>query len=353
MSIWQLVNGLEIREELKMNSVKMEALENMRFSDRVTALEHEINGERIQKEMMQKVESYKKEYLKFLRGETIKNSLKVGTDGSGGYLVPDELEKKLVQALEEQNIIRKLATVITTEHLVKIPGVSAHGSAFWVEENQEVKDSDDLFYQVMLDAHKAGRVIRVSDELLEDVEFDIEAYLVNEFGRSIGELEESTFLTGDGNHKPYGLLLDADLGVTTKTLTLDAAIELYHSVSTQYREKASWIMSEDAFRILYKEKTVNGVNVWKASVVEGEPDTLFGRPVHISAAMPSVEEGAFPIAFGDFSYLWIGDRGKRSFKRLNELYATTGQVGFLASQRVDARLTLREAIKTLKITASN
>ena len=55
------------------------------------------------------------------------------------------------------------------------------------------------------------------------------------------------------------------------------------------------------------------------------------------------------MAFGDFSYYWVADRQGRSFKRLNELFAMTGQVGFLASQRLDGKLILPEAIKTLTI----
>ena len=55
------------------------------------------------------------------------------------------------------------------------------------------------------------------------------------------------------------------------------------------------------------------------------------------------------MAFGDFSYYWVADRQGRSFKRLNELFAMTGQVGFLASQRLDGKLILQEAIKTLTI----
>ena len=68
--------------------------------------------------------------------------------------------------------------------------------------------------------------------------------------------------------------------------------------------------------------------------------------------MPAIAASAKTIAFGDFSYYWIADRQGRSFKRLNELYATTGQVGFLASERVDGKLILSEAVKTLDIKAA-
>ena len=84
----------------------------------------------------------------------------------------------------------------------------------------------------------------------------------------------------------------------------------------------------------------------------GTPDTLLGRPMKTSAYMPVIAAGAKTIAFGDFSYYWIADRQGRSFKRLNELFATNGQVGFLGFQRVDGKLVLSEAVKVLAQKAS-
>jgi HK97 family phage major capsid protein len=52
------------------------------------------------------------------------------------------------------------------------------------------------------------------------------------------------------------------------------------------------------------------------------------------------------------SYYWIADRQGRSFQRLNELFAQTGQVGFRATQRVDGRLILPEAVKVLQMKAA-
>ena len=88
-----------------------------------------------------------------------------------------------------------------------------------------------------------------------------------------------------------------------------------------------------------------------SSVTAGEPDTILNRPVKTSAYVPTIEAGAKIMAFGDFSYYWIADRQGRSFQRLNELYAATGQVGFRATQRVDGKLILPEAIKVLQMKA--
>ena len=69
---------------------------------------------------------------------------------------------------------------------------------------------------------------------------------------------------------------------------------------------------------------------------------------HSSARKPAIAASAKTIAFGDFSYYWIADRQGRSFKRLNERFAETGQIGFIASKRLDGKLILPEAIKVLQ-----
>ena len=90
-------------------------------------------------------------------------------------------------------------------------------------------------------------------------------------------------------------------------------------------------------------------SIMNASLVAGTPDTILGRPVKTSAFMPTAAAGAKTIAFGDFKYYWIADRQGRTFKKLSELYAANGQVGFMGTQRVDGKLILPEAIKVLQM----
>ena len=106
-------------------------------------------------------------------------------------------------------------------------------------------------------------------------------------------------------------------------------------------------LRRDIIKAVRKLKDGSGQYLWQPSLTAGTPDTILGRPVRTSAYMPAIAASAKTIAFGDFSYYWIADRQGRSFKRLNELYAANGQVGFLASQRVDGKLILSEAIKVL------
>lgn len=283
------------------------------------------------------------------------NALQVGDDAEGGYLVPDEYERHLVEALEEENIFRKLAhTVQTDSGERKIPVVASKGTANWIDEEGPYEDSDDAFSQITIGAHKLGTTIKVSEELLRDSVFDLEAYISREFARRIGSREEESFFLGDGNGKPLGILADAggaEVGVTAASataITADELMDLFHALKAPYRNKAVWVMNDATIKAIRKLKDNSGQYLWQNSLTAGAPHTLLGRPVYTSAYMPIAAAGAKTIAFGDFKYYWIADRQGRSFKRLNELYAKNGQIGFLGSQRVDGKLILPEAIQVLQ-----
>ena len=285
----------------------------------------------------------------------IRNALQVGTDSEGGYLVPDTFEKKLITSLEEENVIRRHAHVFATSSgSHKIPIVSTRGTAAWVDEEGQIPESDDAFGQQLIGAHKIATLIKVSEELLNDSAFDLESYFATEFARRIGNLEEAAFLTGNGTAKPTGILADvggAEIGVTAASetaITADELIDLFYSLKSPYRKKAIWVLNDSTVRAIRKLKDSNGQYLWHPALNDGEYDTILGKRIFTTPYAPELGAGAKSIAFGDFSYYWIGDRAGITFRRLNERYAETGQVGFLASKRVDGKLILPEAIKVLQ-----
>ena len=307
-------------------------------------------------------DDYKANFWNVMRSKMplpeVVNALQVGDDAEGGYLVPDEYEHHLVEALQEENIFRRLASTIQTDSGErKIPLVASKGTANWIDEEGPYEDSDDNFSQITLSAHKLGTTIKVSEELLRDSVFDLEDYISREFARRIGAREEESFFQGDGNGKPLGVLADnggAEVGVTAASataITADELMDLYHSLKVPYRSKAVWVMNDDTIKSIRKLKDSNGQYLWQASLSADKPNTLLGLPVYTSAYMPTIASGTKPVLFGNFKYYWIADRQGRSFKRLNELFAKTGQIGFMGSQRVDGKLILTEAIKALKMKA--
>lgn len=306
---------------------------------------------------------YKKNFWNAMRRKQMTpemvNALQIGTDSEGGYLVPDEYEKTLVEALEEENIFRKLAHVISTSSGDrKIPVVASKGSASWVDEEGTIPDSDDAFNQVSIGAYKLGTLIKVSNELLNDSVFNLESYISKEFARRIGSKEEDAFFNGNGTGKPVGIFNatgGAEVGVTAASataITADEIIDLFYSLKAPYRKNAVWILNDATIKAIRKLKDNNGNYLWQPSLTAGTTDTILGRPVYTSSYVPTIAAGAKTIAFGDFSYYWIADRAGRNFKKLTELYAANDQTGFVATQRVDGKLILPEAIKVLKMKAT-
>ena len=298
-------------------------------------------------------EAYRAAMLKALRTNfrQVENVLQEGVDANGGYLVPEEYDQRLIDVLSEENVLRPLATTITTSGEHKINIAATKPAAAWIEEGAALTFGDATFAQIVLDAHKLHVAVKVTEELLYDNAFKLENYLIEQFGKALGNAEEDAFLNGDGTHKPKGLLASAKTSVTTAAADLkaDELVTLVYSLKRPYRKNAAFIVNDQTLASIRKLKDANGAYFWQPSYQMGEPDRLLGYPVYSSAYMPSIEAGKTVIAFGDYSYYNIGDRGTRSLQELKELFAGNGMVGYVMKERVDGKLVLEEAVQTLKM----
>lgn len=305
-------------------------------------------------------DEYKQSMLNALRSNfrRINNVLQEGVDSDGGYLVPTEYDTRLIEGLTEENIIRKLATIIKTGAERKINIAASTPAAAWIDEGEALTFGDAKFDQINLDAHKLHVAVKVTEELLYDNVFNLETYILDKFARALANAEEDAFLNGDGVGKPLGIFAAAgggQIGVTTAsatTITADEVINLIYSLKRPYRKNAAFITNDQTLAILRKLKDANGAYIWQPSYQVGEPDSLLGYPVYTSAFVPTVAAGNPVMAFGDYSYYNIGDRGSHSFAELKELFAGNGMIGFVAKERVDGRLVLPEAVQILKMKVS-
>lgn len=304
-------------------------------------------------------DAYKEDFDRHLRGKVlVHNVLSEGVDADGGYLVPEDFERDIVTALEEENVIRSLAKVITTQHERKIPVATGHSTAQWTAENAAYTESNPTFGQKQIDAFKLTDLCRVSVELLQDSAFDIEDYLMKEFARAFGIAEEEAFCVGTGTNQPTGIFTanGGTVGVTAaanNAITADELISLVYALKSPYRRNAKFLMNDVTISAIRKLKDQNGAYLWQPSLQAGQPDRLLGYDLYTSPYVPTMAAGALTIAFGDFKNYWIGDRAGRTVQRLNELYATNGQIGYVATERVDGKVILPEGIQLLKMKAAS
>lgn len=304
-------------------------------------------------------DAYKRSMLDALRSNfrRVSDILQEGVDADGGYLVPVEYDDRLIESLAEENIFRNFATVIKTGGERKINIAASTPAAAWIEEGGALTFGDATFDQINLDAHKLHVAVKVTEELLYDNVFQLENYILEKFAKALANAEEDAFLNGNGIGKPLGIFAETgggQVGVTTASptaITADEAINLIYALKRPYRKNAKFIVNDQTLAVLRKLKDGNGAYLWQPSLQAGEPDSLFGYPIYTSAFVPVIAAGKPVMAFGDFSYYNIGDRGPRSFQELKELYAGNGMVGFVAKERVDGKLVLPEAVQILKMKA--
>ncbi len=304
-----------------------------------------------------KSSAYTKAMLDWMRSgfHVVSDVLSEGSDAEGGYLVPDEWDARLVDVLEEENVFRKKATILKTSGLHRINVAATKPAAAWIDEGGALTFGDATFGQVTLDAYKLYVAVKITEELLYDSAFPIDTYITQQFGKAIANAEEDAFLNGNGTGKPTGIF-DATNGGTVvdaagNKIASDDIFTLIYALKRPYRKNAEFIMNDATLAAIRKLKDANNQYIWQPSYQAGEPDRLAGYPVNTSAYAPKAEAGKAAIAFGDYKYYNIGDRGSRSFQELRELFAGNGMIGYVAKERVDGKLTLKEAVQILKLGA--
>ena len=310
-------------------------------------------------------DEYRNAFNKYMRygsnalvGEEAR-TLTEGTDSEGGYLTETILERRLVEGLADNNIMRSISTVVNTTSDRNISVLDTVGDAAWLAESGTYAPVDTSFSQVSLGAYKASTLMLISEELLQDSVFDLTTFVSQIFSRRLGELEEAAMIAGTGSGQPTGAVNGASTGHTLATIntwTADDLLDFQYSLKRQYRRNGSFIFNDASIKDIRKLQDANDHWIWQPSMRDGEPDRLLGNPIYSSydMAVPSDDPSSKCGLFGDFRMAYyIADRGATSFQRLNELYAVSaGAVGFRAYRRVDGKVVLPEAMKVLLNAAS-
>lgn len=340
-------------------AAKIARLENLEGIEgqinRVTEVPVQLRPEQANVMNARATEEYGNAFMTYVRqggaaSNQVLGALQVGTDSEGGYIVPEEFETMLVEGLQDINEFRSMIDVVSTAGDRNIPIENTLGTATWTAEEAAYTESDAAFGQVVLGANKLATIIRVSEELLQDAFFDLQAYLARNFAKRFGIAEEAAIVNGTGSGQPTGLTDGSSLGVTAAgaaAITADEMIDLYHSLGRPYRNNATFIAHDDTVKLIRKLKDGDNQYLWQPGLQAGQPDRILGRPFIASTAAEAATTGLKSVLFGDLSYYVLAERSGRVFQRLNELYAANGQVGFRMFERLDGALTLSAAVKHL------
>ncbi|QQP93551.1 phage major capsid protein (plasmid) [Skermanella sp. TT6] len=278
----------------------------------------------------------------------------VGTASEGGYLVPVGFRDQLEAATKAFGGVRLGAQILRTStgNTINMPTVDdTANSGSIIAENTAVSDLDVVFGSVNLGAYTyTSRQVKVPYGLMQDAAFDLGSYLASALGTRIARATNAHFTLGTGINQPKGIVPFATSGKVgavgqTTSITYDDLIDLVHAVDPSYRANAKFMLSDAMLRNLRKLKDSTGLPIWQPGMVAGEPDRLLGFQYIINNDMPVPAANAKTVLFGDLTKFIIRDVLDVQMVRLNERYADSLQVGFLAYSRHDSNGVNPAAVK--------
>ena len=279
-------------------------------------------------------------------------ALQTSPDEAGGYLIPEQFLPEIQRNLVLFSPIRQAARVANASvGEVILPKRTGTLTAQWVEETEDRPATQPAYGQQKITIYELACYVDVSNRLLEDSAFNLEAELSRDFGEEFGRAEGAAFINGDGVGKPTGLLQNTDieqLDLAGAAITADELIDLYHGLPSFYAANATWAMNRTTIGAIRKLKDSSGMYLWNDQITAGNPPTILGRPVVEMPDMPDVGGTEPAVVFGDFSQGFrIFDRVALSVLRDPYTMQTKGQVRFHARRRVGGAVTKPEALKFL------
>ncbi len=302
--------------------------------------------------------------IRAIVGDTEARAQGVATAGAGGALVPEDYMAEIIMAMADYGPMNDASVVrlVNTSTGADLPWPTDDDTAnkgALIAENTQVTEQDVTLSSKTLEAYKyTTKLIRVSNELLQDSAFDMDSYLQDKMTERVGRILNQHFTTGTGSSQPNGIVTASTAGVeaaSATTLTADELIDLEHSVDPAYRRSPScrFMFNDTTFKVIRKLKDGDGNYLWQAADIRaGAPSTILGYPFSINQDMDSFGDSSpatdnRPVIFGDFNKYVVRMVKALAVRRLAERYADFDQVGFVGFMRADAELMDTAAIKHL------
>lgn len=319
------------------------------------------------------IEAHKNAFLQFMRkgvddglAALEQKAIQVAADADGGFAVPEELDRTLLQILKDESPMRRVCNTITvsTSDYKKLVNLGGAASGWVGETDARPATGTPTLAQIVATMGEIYANPQATQTSLDDIFFNVEQWLTDEVAREFAEKEGAAFLSGDGTNKPKGILA-ATMALTgddvrafgqlqniksgaAGTFTGDNLIDLIYSLKRGYRQNASFMMNGLTVAKARKLKDVDGNYLWQPGLQQGQPSTLLGHGIEENEDMPDAVADANAILFGDFrrGYTIVDRMGTRV---LRDPFTNKPYVGFYTTKRVGGMLTDSNAIKVLTL----
>ncbi|MEM9956528.1 MAG: phage major capsid protein [Pseudomonadota bacterium] len=297
--------------------------------------------------------------------------LSSAVNADGGYLIDPATSQTVSTVLNGASSIRSIANVVTVEASAYdvLIDHSEMGAGWQVETGSASETATPQIDRISIALNELSAHPKVSQRLLDDSAFDLEAWLADRISDRFARAENAAFVIGDGVDEPTGFLTapavaedswswgslgyvpTGEAGGFPSSNPSDALIDLVYTLGARYRRNAVFVMNSTTAGVIRKFKDADGRYLWTETVIEGQPPRLFGYPVTIAEEMPDIGAGADAVAFGDFRAGYtIAERP--DLRILRDPYSAKPHVLFYASKRVGGGVSDFAAIKLLRFAST-
>lgn len=296
-------------------------------------------------------------------------ALSAGSGPDGGYLVPDTVEREVLQRLSGVSPIRAISSVrvISGGQYKRAFSISGPASGWVGETAARPETGGPKLSEMSFPAMELYAMPAATQTLLDDSVVDIDRWIADEVEAAFAEQESAAFVHGDGVNKPKGFLAAPTIedeiwewgrlgtiqtgGATfPATNPSDVLVELIYALKAGYRQNAAFVMNRKTQSAIRKFKDAHGQYLWAPPASLGQSATLMGFPVVEAEDMPDIALNASAVAFGDFKrgYLVVDRAGLRV---LRDPYSAKPYVLFYTTKRVGGGVQDYAAIKLLNFAA--
>ena len=292
-------------------------------------------------------------------------AVNTGTDTDGGFAVPEELDRNLIELLRKDVPMRSVCKVITvgTADYKKLANLGGAASGWVGETDERPETGTPKLAQVSAFMGEIYANPAATQQSLDDAFFNVENWLSSEVASEFAEKENAAFTAGDGSKKPKGFLAYAKgpTGEGTRPFgTLqtiasgvvadfngDSLLDLLYSVKRGYRQSGQWMLNSLTLAKIRKLKDANtGDYLWQPGLQGGQPSQILGYGFVENDDMPDIAAGSIPVSFGDWKRFYtVVDRiGTRI---LRDPYTNKPYVHFYTTKRVGGMVENSNAVKLL------
>lgn len=313
-------------------------------------------------------------FTRYLRaGTTVEMKAFTGATGdTGGYAIPREIDATIDATLKGISPIRAVANVVKvgSAGYRKLVTTGGTPSGWAAETGARTETATPTFVEIAPAMGELYANPSATQAMLDDAQFDVEAWLAGEIAMEFAKAEGAAFVNGSGTNRPKGFLQYGTAATSDATRAFgtlqyvasgaagdfaanpqDRLIDLVQALRGPYRQGAVFVMNATTLSRIRKLKTSDGAFLWAPSLAAGQPATLLGYPVIEAEDMPDIAANSLSIAFGNFraGYL-IAERTETAI--LRDPYSNKPYVNFYATKRIGGCVSNSEAIKLMKFAVS-